>query len=623
MERITLITMPVVAVACPSIGLTQLKDVVKRAHGERVDVRLLYLQHDFALYMEQGQRVGGPGAETGIYEVFCGNQQHNTGLGDWFFRQVAFPEQPDNSREYFSRYYPGRSAEVERFKAALLERRRGLADFLDEAIARHRILESDVVGFSTMFQQNVASIAMARRLKRARPDLTIVMGGANCEPPMGLELIRGVDAIDHVFSGPALRSFPEWVGRRLDGDAAGQAAIKGVLSRSTLAQGELEEMGEELPIDTEVGLDYSDFLASLERSFPGRGEVPAIFFETSRGCWWGERSHCTFCGLNGSTMQYRAMQPDRAVDLIQGLIDRYADRTNYFFCVDNIMPTNYLKEVLPRIRLPQDSLIFYEVKANLGDEDVQALAAAGVRKIQPGIESLASSTLRLMKKGSTAFVNLRLLKSCVRHRVRPQWNLLVGFPGEGGDVYEKYVRDLWRLTHLYPPDGSFPVRFDRYSPYFTRAAEYGLQLRHLDYYGLTYPFDDEALARMAYYFTDLNYRAPYVQVMLEWLGRIREQAATWLAAWNGGQFESAPRLWLERRDGGGRVHDSRSGRMVEHALGEGQVRLLERLELPLTLSAMREAHGPTLDADLAALDELGLVWTEGDRSLSLVLQCEY
>jgi ribosomal peptide maturation radical SAM protein 1 len=621
MKSITLVTMPVVAATCPSIGLTQLKDVVKRAHGERVDVRILYVQHDFALYMEQGQRVGSPGAETSLYEVFCGNQQHNTGLGDWFFRQVAFPEEPDNSREYFTRYYPGRSVEVERFKAALLERRRGLADFLDQAIERHRILESDVVGFSTMFQQNVASIAMARRLKRARPDLTIVVGGANCEPPMGLELLRGVDAIDHVFSGPALRSFPEWVGRHLDGDVAGQAAIPGVLSRSTLVQGECEEMGEELPIDTEVGLDYSDFIGSLERTFPGA--VPVIFFETSRGCWWGERSHCTFCGLNGTTMQYRAMQPDRAVELIQGLIDRYADKTNYFFCVDNIMPTNYLEEVLPRLRLPQDSLIFYEVKANLDEQAVQALAAAGVRKIQPGIESLASSTLRLMKKGSTAFVNLRLLKSCVKHRVRPQWNLLVGFPGEGGDVYEKYVRDLRRLTHLCPPDGSFPVRFDRYSPYFMRAAEYGLELRHLDYYGLTYPFDDAALSRLAYYFTDTNYGAPYVQVMLEWLGRIREQTQTWLAAWNGGRFESAPRLWLERRDGSGVVHDSRDGRMVEHAVSEGQVRLLERLELPLTLAALREAHGPDLDADLAALDALGLVWTEGDRNLSLVLQGEY
>jgi len=167
------------------------------------------------------------------------------------------------------------------------------------------------------------------------------------------------------------------------------------------------------------------------------------------------------------------------------------------------------------------------------------------------------------------------------------------------------------------------VRFDRYSPYFMRAAEYGLQLRHLDYYGLTYPFDDDALSRLAYYFTDMNYRAPYVQVMLQWLGRIREQAASWHAAWNGGQFESAPRLWLQRRNGSGLVHDSRGGRMVEHAVSDDQIRLLERLELPLTLSALREAHGPTLDADLAALDALGLVWTEGDRSLSLVLPGEY
>ena len=31
---------------------------------------------------------------------------------------------------------------------------------------------------------------------------------------------------------------------------------------------------------------------------------PSVFVETSRGCWWGERMHCTFCGLNGATMAY-------------------------------------------------------------------------------------------------------------------------------------------------------------------------------------------------------------------------------------------------------------------------------------------------------------------------------
>ena len=33
---------------------------------------------------------------------------------------------------------------------------------------------------------------------------------------------------------------------------------------------------------------------------------PVDVVETSRGCWWGERSHCTFCGLNGMGMTYRS-----------------------------------------------------------------------------------------------------------------------------------------------------------------------------------------------------------------------------------------------------------------------------------------------------------------------------
>jgi magnesium-protoporphyrin IX monomethyl ester (oxidative) cyclase len=242
-----------------------------------------------------------------------------------------------------------------------------------------------------------------------------------------------------------------------------------------------------------------------------------------------------------------------------------------------------------------------------------------VRKIQPGIESLASSTLKLMGKGSTVFVNLRLLKSCVRHRVRPQWNLLVGFPGEGRDVYEKYVRDLSRLTHLCPPDGTFPVRFDRYSPYFVRAEQYGLDLRHLDYYRLTYPFDEAALSRLAYYFTDVNYGAPYIQEMLRYLGRIRAQTAAWLQEWNGGRFESAPRLYLKRDGSGGIVHDSRTGAVVEYPVDARQVRLLELLELPRTTDSLRRQAGPDLEADLAFLDGSGLLWSEGERLLSLVL----
>lgn len=36
-------------------------------------------------------------------------------------------------------------------------------------------------------------------------------------------------------------------------------------------------------------------------------------FESSRGCWWGEKSHCTFCGLNGLGMAFRAKSPQRVL----------------------------------------------------------------------------------------------------------------------------------------------------------------------------------------------------------------------------------------------------------------------------------------------------------------------
>jgi magnesium-protoporphyrin IX monomethyl ester (oxidative) cyclase len=50
---------------------------------------------------------------------------------------------------------------------------------------------------------------------------------------------------------------------------------------------------------------------------------------------------------------------------------------------------------------------FYEVKADLSEKDVAMLAHSRVLTIQPGIEALVTSTLKLMKKGTTAFQNIK------------------------------------------------------------------------------------------------------------------------------------------------------------------------------------------------------------------------
>ena len=64
---------------------------------------------------------------------------------------------------------------------------------------------------------------------------------------------------------------------------------------------------------------------------------------------------------------------------------------------------------------------------------------------------------------------------------------LVGFPGETEQVFRKYVDDLPLFVHLQPPSGVYPVRFDRYSPYFNKAEEYRLDLHASDWYQYVYP----------------------------------------------------------------------------------------------------------------------------------------
>jgi len=610
MTKIALITMPAQELERPSLSLTQLKARVREAHGDRAEVSIAYLNHDFARFM------AGAGGATGAYATLCANQ--HTGLPDWLFRSEAWPELPDNADRYFARYYPGHAPAALELRTAMLGCRARLGEFLDAAIETHALDRADVVGFTSMFAQNVASFALARRLKQRNPGVTIVMGGANCESPMGQELVRNVPAVDYVFSGPALLSFPEFVGHLLEGRRERCATIPGVVGRDTPAEAAAHPIGAELPIDEPVALDYADYFASVARNFPA-GEVrPVILFETSRGCWWGERSHCTFCGLNGATMSYRSMRPDGAVALINSLFERYRDRSAVFFSVDNILPQAYVSEVLPRLRTPQGATIFYEVKANLGERELSALAAAGVRQIQPGIEALSTSTLKLMRKGSTAFVNLRLLLGCVRHGIEPVWNLLVGFPGEGEEVYRMYVEQLGRLVHLWPPQGVAQVRYDRYSPYHQRPQEWGLKLRRFDFYPLIYPFSEESLEQMAYFFMDENYEAPYLQALSPWMGKLWQAVQHWRSRWQGRDGALPPALVLQREGAAERVIDTRSGRRVERDVSGLKARLLEALDRPRLQSDLESLLGVECASELAELDEWGLIWREDGRALSLV-----
>jgi len=144
---------------------------------------------------------------------------------------------------------------------------------------------------------------------------------------------------------------------------------------------------------------------------------------------------------------------------------------------------------------------FCEVRPTLSKEQVKSLASAGVRNVQAGIENLSTNVLRLMKKGSTSLAAFQTLKWCKQYQVRADWNILYGFPGEQPQDYARNLELARLLTHLDPPVAVGPFRMDRFSTCFEHASEMGFTgVRPHRAYRFVYPFPDETLSQLAYFF---------------------------------------------------------------------------------------------------------------------------
>jgi ribosomal peptide maturation radical SAM protein 1 len=608
MIRIALINMPFGGLHIPSLALTQLESILSRNFGEQISIDILYVNHDFGKLF--GTRLYQFMSDNGVTTV--------TGLTDWLFRQVAFPELPDNQIEYLARYKKSLRLTDDELDF-LLTRRALMNDTFEELIDLYALDSYSIVGFTSMFDQSVASFAMARKLKERRPEILTILGGASCELLTGEIIAKRIDSIDFVFSGPALKSFVQFISNYLRGDMDACHHIRGVYSRKNLdwAMGKkLNQIGEELDINDRIPLDYTSFLSSLSAKLPELS--PELFFETSRGCWWGEKSHCTFCGLNGVTMGYRSMAPERAIEQFNELFSNY--KVPLFFAVDNILSKDYFDRVIPYIKVPEGSNVFYETKLLTNEAHMKVLADSGITRIQPGIEALSTTVLKIMRKGTTAFQNIVFLKATLKFNLLPDWNLLIGFPKEPEDVYGKYVADIPFLVHLPAPGSTFPVRFDRYSPYHNTPEEFGLQLEPLDFYSMIYPFSSEELNDFAYFFADRNYDNSYMLNLARWRKKVEVVVGYWNTRWAQADGKIRPELKLiEERHV---IYDSRSGEVKEYELSEEVIDVLNCLNQPMGISTlkhrMKELDEETILSCVNQLKENNLLFQEGDSMLSLV-----
>jgi ribosomal peptide maturation radical SAM protein 1 len=534
---VLLLSMPYGALERPALGISLLKPLLARA-GVECDVR--YLNFPLAELLGYGE-----------YQWMQAELPYTAFAGDWTFTTDLHGPSSARDEGFVREVLRGQwrldSGSIDR----ILQVRALVGHFLDHCMAAVDWSRYGLVGFTSTFEQNLASLALARRIKERHPEVGIVFGGANWEGEMGCELHRRFPFVDYACSGEAELSFPALVERVLGG--GGEAGLEGVPGIVFRRGGESVFTGappltrdlDALPIP-----DFGDYFAALRESSAGSSISPMLLVETSRGCWWGAKAHCTFCGLNGSGMSFRSKSGRRAVEEIEHLADRWQGDT--IEAVDNIFDMGYFESVLPVLAGRTRRLnLFYEIKANLTREQVRLLAQAGVYRIQPGLESLSDHILKLMRKGTTALRNVQLLKWCREMGIHVDWNLLYGFPGETAEDYAASLELLRSIRHLQPAGACGPVRLDRFSPYFTDPEAFGLvDVRPMVSYRYLYPFDEASLRRIAYYF-DYGYRpevdprgaaAEVVRYVKEWRDN-PEQGTLWA---------------VPSADGGLVIHDSRS-----------------------------------------------------------------
>ena len=114
-------------------------------------------------------------------------------------------------------------------------RKMDVPEYLDALVDTFPWHEATVVGFSSTFQQNTASFALARRLKERYPYIFILFGGANFDGDMGLEFMRTLDYIDAAVIGEGDDAFPNLLNALAAG--ADPSSIPGVAVASRAGQG--------------------------------------------------------------------------------------------------------------------------------------------------------------------------------------------------------------------------------------------------------------------------------------------------------------------------------------------------------------------------------------------------
>lgn len=213
-------------------------------------------------------------------------------------------------------------------------------------IVRHVLAEKpDIFGLTVTTENRLEAFDVARKIKRARPETFVVLGGPHCSAT-GSDTITHIPEVDMVVSGEGENTMVELV-RALEagGGVAAFSRIEGVTYRDA---GKAVFTGPRMKI---ADLNTQPFparhledmsLYNFTVDVPGKGKLPAANVMTSRGCPFD----CNFCATPVNWgRKVRGIDAEKVIEEIELLMERYGAKVIWFY--DDTL--NYNPKRLERI----------------------------------------------------------------------------------------------------------------------------------------------------------------------------------------------------------------------------------------------------------------------------------
>ena len=212
----------------------------------------------------------------------------------------------------------------------------------------------------------------------------------------------------------------------------------------------------------------------LRRYFAPHSVLPIQF---SRGCYYKD---CAFCALTLDHQNFRQRQPEKVVDDLKQLMERY--ETSFFFFTDEcfaLSPTKRLCAQLVDAKVNAQWTCEMRFEKNLSRELLKSMREAGCLKIVFGLESYNQRVMDFMKKGIKQEHVRRIIDDCLDLDIAVHCYILIGFPTETESEAMETSNFIVEHKRLHSSYGFScqPCLFDleKEAPIMSDPASYGIR----------------------------------------------------------------------------------------------------------------------------------------------------